>query len=87
VVRVFPKTLGLSFGGVVIVLFALMTGGSATLCARCLMGTLCYPWRYLQRRRLLCARSLAAVVVMVLWNPLSTLYDPSFILSVLATFD
>ena len=42
--------------------------------------------RYLERPNDALRALLCAVVVMVLWNPLSTLYDPSFILSVLATF-
>ncbi len=81
-----PKTLGLSFGGVVIVLFALMTGGSATAVRACIMALIAILGRYLERPSDAMRSLLGAVVVMVLWNPLSTLYDPSFILSVLATF-
>ncbi len=81
-----PKTLGLSFGGFVIVLFALMTGGSATAVRACIMALVAILGRYLERPNDAIRALLAAVVVMVLWNPLSTLYDPSFILSVLATF-
>ncbi len=81
-----PKTLGLASGGVVIVLFALMTGGSATAVRACIMALIAIVGRYLERPYDALRGLLAAVVVMVLWNPLSTLYDPSFILSVLATF-
>jgi competence protein ComEC len=81
-----PKTLGLSFGGIVIILFALMTGGSATAVRACIMALIAILGRYLDRPNDALRALLAAVVVMVLWNPLSTLYDPSFILSVLATF-
>lgn len=81
-----PKTLGLASGGVVIVLFALMTGGSATAVRACIMALIAIVGRYLERPYDALRGLVAAVVVMVLWNPLSTLYDPSFILSVLATF-
>lgn len=81
-----PKTLGLSFGGVVIVLFALMTGGSATAVRACIMALIAILGRYLERPASAMRSLLAAAAIMILWNPLSTLYDPSFILSVLATF-
>lgn len=81
-----PKTLGLSLGGVAIVLFAALTGGSATAVRACIMALIAILGRYLERPNDALRALLAAVVVMVLWNPLSTLYDPSFILSVLATF-
>ncbi len=81
-----PKTLGLGLGGIVIVLFALMTGGSATAVRACIMALIAILGRYLERPSDAMRSLLGAVVVMVLWNPLSTLYDPSFILSVLATF-
>jgi len=81
-----PKTLGLASGGVVIILFALMTGGSATAVRACIMALIAIVGRYLERPYDALRGLVAAVVLMVLWNPLSTLYDPSFILSVLATF-
>ena len=81
-----PQTLGLSLGGFVIVLFALMTGGSATAVRACLMSLISILGRYLNRPADAMRSLLAAGVIMILWNPLSTLYDPSFILSVLATF-
>jgi competence protein ComEC len=81
-----PKTFALGGGGVVIVLFALMTGGSATAVRACIMALIAILGRYLERPNDALRALLAAVIAMVLWNPLSTLYDPSFILSVLATF-
>jgi len=81
-----PQALGLSLGGAVIVLFALMTGGSSTAVRACLMSLVAILGRYLQRPTSAMRSLLAAAVAMALWNPLSTLYDPSFILSVLATF-
>jgi competence protein ComEC len=81
-----PKTLGLASGGIVIILFALMTGGSATAVRACIMALIAILGRYLERPNDALRALLGAVLLMVLWNPLSTLYDPSFILSVLATF-
>lgn len=81
-----PQTLGLASGGIVIVLFALMTGGSATAVRACLMALIAILGRYLKRPSDALRSLIVAVLAMVLWNPLSTLYDPSFILSVLATF-
>jgi competence protein ComEC len=81
-----PKIFALSGGGVVIILFALMTGGSATAVRACIMALIAILGRYLERPNDALRALLGAVLLMVLWNPLSTLYDPSFILSVLATF-
>lgn len=81
-----PKTLNLVGGGIVIILFALMTGGSATAVRACVMALIAILGRYLERPNDALRALTVAVLVMVLWNPLSTLYDPSFILSVLATF-
>ncbi len=81
-----PKAFALSGGGVVIILFALMTGGSATAVRACIMALIAILGRYLERPNDALRALLGAVLLMVLWNPLSTLYDPSFILSVLATF-
>jgi len=81
-----PKVVGFTGGAVVIILFALATGGSATAVRACIMAIIAILARTLGRTAL-ALRSLGiAVVAMVLWNPLSLLGDPSFILSVLATF-
>ena len=80
-----PKTLNYSLGGVLMILFALMSGGGATTVRALMMGLIAILARYLKRP----ADALRALVVaaagMALWNPLVVLHDPSFILSVLAT--
>jgi competence protein ComEC len=81
-----PKSLGLTSGGLVIVLFALMTGGSATAVRACIMALVAILGRYLERPYDAMRGLVVAVVAMVMWNPLSLLNDPSFILSVSATF-
>ncbi len=81
-----PKTIGFSGGAIVIVLFALMTGGSATAVRACIMALIAILARTMGRPADALRALLFAAVAMVLWNPLSLLYDPSFILSVLATF-
>lgn len=81
-----PRMIGFSGGAVVIILFALATGGSATAVRACIMALIAILARTMGRTTDALRALMLAVVVMVLWNPLSTLYDPSFILSVLATF-
>ncbi len=81
-----PRTLGLGAGGVLMILFALMTGaGSATLRAlfMALIGLLA---RYMHRSAVALRSLCVGAAAMALWNPLALLYDTSFILSVLATF-
>ena len=66
--------------------FVLMTGAGSTSLRAAIMACIAVLARYL-RRPALALRSLGvAGVVLVLWNPLVVLYDPSFILSFLATF-
>lgn len=81
-----PRSVGFSSGAVVIILFAIATGGSATAVRACIMALIAILARTMGRSAV-ALRSLGlAVIGMVLWNPLSLLFDPSFILSVLATF-
>ncbi|TSC68361.1 MAG: competence protein ComEC, partial [Parcubacteria group bacterium Gr01-1014_56] len=81
-----PKTLNYSLGGVLMILFALMSGGGATTVRALVMGLIAVLARYLKRP----ADALRALVVAAagraLLNPSILLHDPSFILSVLATF-
>jgi competence protein ComEC len=81
-----PRVLGFSGGAIVIILFALATGGSATAVRACIMALIAILARTLGRTAVALRSLGVAVVAMVLWNPLSLLHDPSFILSVLATF-
>ncbi len=83
---VLPRVFQYSFGGVLMVLFALMTGAGATTVRACIMGLIAILAQYL-RRPVVAMRSLVvAALGMILWNPLVALHDTSFILSVLATF-
>jgi len=81
-----PRAAGYGVGAVLMVVFALMTGASATTVRALIMALVALLARYLHRSAL-ALRSLAvAAAAMVLWNPPSLFNDPSFILSVLATF-
>lgn len=81
-----PQALGLSVGGIAMVLFALMTGAGAATVRALVMALIALLARYLDRPSI-AMRSLAlAAAGMAAWNPLELLGDPSFTLSVLATF-
>lgn len=81
-----PRVMNFGVGGVFMIFFALMTGAGSTTVRACTMGLIAIFARYLNRPadalRALCV----AATAMALWNPLVLLHDPSFILSVLATF-
>jgi competence protein ComEC len=81
-----PKTFALAGGGFTIILFALMTGGSSTAIRACIMALIAILGRYLNRPSDALRALAAAALLMALWNPLLLLHDPSFILSVIATF-
>ncbi len=81
-----PRTVGFVAGATMMILFAVMTGAGATTVRATIMGLIAILARYFHRPTA-ALRALGVVaVVMVLWNPLSLIYDVSFILSVLATF-
>ncbi len=81
-----PRTAGYGAGAVLMILFAAMTGFGATTVRALVMALVALLARYLHRTAL-AMRSLAvAAAAMILYNPPSLLHDPSFILSVLATF-
>jgi len=81
-----PRTLSYGFGGVLMLLFAMMTGAGATTVRACAMGLISILAQYLRRPAVAMRSLIAAAGAMILWNPLIALYDSSFILSVLATF-
>jgi len=81
-----PRTISFITGGTMIILFVLMTGAGATAVRACIMGLIAIVARYMNRPAAALRALFVAGVLMVLWNPLSLLYDPSFILSMLATF-
>lgn len=81
-----PRRVQFVVGGVLMLFFALMAGaGSATLRAL-LMALIALLARYYNRSALALRALMVALLALVLWNPYVLLHDPSFILSVLATF-
>ncbi|HVV14827.1 MAG TPA: ComEC/Rec2 family competence protein [Candidatus Paceibacterota bacterium] len=83
---ILPRTLSYGLGGVLMVLFAIMTGAGATTVRACAMGIIAIVAQYMRRRAVAMRSLIAAAGAMALWNPLIILHDTSFILSVLATF-
>lgn len=81
-----PRVFGFSLSAVTIVLFALMTGGGAATVRACIMAVIAIIARYTHRSSVAMRALVVAGVGMVLWNPLSLTHDPSFMLSMLATF-
>lgn len=81
-----PPAASYSVGAVFIVLFALMTGAGATTVRATIMGLIAILARVVGRPAAALRALALAALLMALWNPLVVLYDPSFVLSVLATF-
>jgi competence protein ComEC len=81
-----PRTASYSIGVVLMILFVLMTGAGSTSLRACIMAIIAIVARYLRRPTIAMRSLAAAAAILVLWNPLVVLYDPSFILSFLATF-
>jgi competence protein ComEC len=79
------RKVALGTGAVAIILFALMVGGGATVVRATVMGLIAILARVLMRPAAALRALLLAGAVMVFWNP-PVFFDPSFILSVLATF-
>ena len=84
--RFLPRTASFAGGALVMTLFALMTGAGATTVRALTMALIALLAKYMGRSAV-ALRSLAvAGAAMALWNPFGLLHDPSFILSMLATF-
>ena len=81
-----PRTLSFATGGLTMILFALLVGGGATTVRALIMAGIALLARYMYRSAVALRSRVVAAAAMALWNPLVVLYDPSFILSVLATF-
>jgi competence protein ComEC len=80
-----PRIFRFGAGGLVVAFFILMTGGAATAIRAGLMAYLAVYAR-LTGRTFIALRALGATaVLMVLWNPWTLVFDPSFQLSALAT--
>ncbi len=80
-----PRHLGQSFGAVSIVLFALMTGASATTVRATCMALIAILVRTSRRPYTVDRALVLAACLMVLHNPRLLVFDVSFQLSVLAT--
>lgn len=80
-----PRTVRFGMSGLVVVFFILMTGGAATAVRAGLMASLAVYAR-LTGRTFLALRALGvAALIMIMWNPWTLAFDPSFQLSALAT--
>lgn len=86
VLALLPRGVQFGVGSVLMIFFALMAGTGAATVRALLMALITVLARYYNRSTLALRALAVAVGVMVLWNPYVLLHDPSFILSVLATF-
>ena len=73
------------FGGISIVLFAIMTGASATIIRASIMAILVITARLTSRYSEITRALFLAAIMMLLFNPMLLVYDPSFQLSFLAS--
>lgn len=80
-----PRLARLSFGGLAIILFAIMTGGSATVVRASLMAILVIVARATGRLYDITRALLLAGFLMILHNPKILVFDTSFQLSFLST--
>lgn len=83
--RFLPLVAQVSVSSVLMILFALMVGGGATIVRATIMGLLAMLARATGSVYLVTRALILAGVVMIWWNPFILLYDPSFQLSFLAT--
>lgn len=82
---VFSQTIGLSLGALSIVLFAVITGGGATVVRASLMALIALLARVTGRTNEITRALVVAAILMVLHNPYVLVFDISFQLSFLAT--
>jgi competence protein ComEC len=80
-----PRTAGLSFGAISIILFALMTGASATIIRASVMALIVILGKFLGRTYNIGRALLIAGVFMTIHNPRVLVFDVSFQLSFIAT--
>lgn len=88
IMRVFsflPRTLPIIFGGGSIILFAIMTGGSATVVRASIMSLIVIFGKATGRMHDAALTLFIAAFLMLLHNPKILAFDPSFQLSFLAT--
>ncbi len=80
-----PRIIGVSVSIVMIVLFALAAGGSATIMRAVVMVIVALGAKLVRRDYDVGRALLISGIVMLLFNPMLLIYDPSFQLSFLAT--
>jgi len=80
-----PRVFGMSFGAISIILFALMTGGGATVVRASIMALLVVLAGATGRTYDITRALFIAGFLMVLHNPAILVFDPSFQLSFMAT--
>ncbi len=80
------RRVALVVGAGAIIFFAIMVGAGATVVRATLMGLIAILARVLGRPAAALRALGVAALAMALWNPSVVLYDPSFILSMIATF-
>jgi competence protein ComEC len=81
-----PRVLGWGIGSIFILLFTIMTGGSATIVRASIMTLLVFIAEAAGRKFDALRALIVAVLCMVIQNPRILAFDPSFQLSFLATF-
>lgn len=81
-----PQALQFSLGGIVMLFFVLMAGGGSTAVRALLMALIAILARYFHRSADALRALAFAAAALALWNPPVLLHDPSYILSMLATF-
>lgn len=79
------KFVSLGFGGFAIILFALLSGGGASTVRSTIMALIAILGRILGREYDALRALFLVGFLMIVWNPYTLLYDPSFHLSFLAT--
>lgn len=79
------RNLGFILSAIFIVLFAVMVGLGATVIRACIMALIAILAKFLGRPADALRWLFIAGAAMLMWNPLSLLYDPSFQLSFMAT--
>ncbi len=77
--------LSIMFGGIFVILFALLAGGGASVLRATIMAVISLVARLTGRIYDTTRALILAVILMSLWNPLSLVYDIGFHLSILAT--
>jgi len=81
-----PRSVAYSTGAVGVILFAIMAGGSSTIIRASIMSLIALLGKQTGNMYSAFRGLFVAGILMVLWNPLILLYDPSFHLSFMATF-